>query len=389
MQSKRMKRLPPYMFGRMNEEKHRARQKGIDVIDLGMGNPDRPPAGHIVSKLCQVAHDPKAHRYSSSKGIRNLRKAICEWYGKRFGVSLDPEREAVVTIGSKEGISHLTLALLNKGDLVLLQDPTYPAYIYSVAIAGGRIRSLPLMEKDDFVPDLGKIKLRRSSKPRMLILSYPHNPTTGVVDLNFFKEVVKFAKANGIIVIHDIAYSEVCFDGYKAPSFLQVRGAKNVGIEFYSMSKTYSMAGWRVGFAVGNKKVLEALAKLKSYYDYGIYTPIQVASIVALGGSQQCVKDIVKTYQSRRGTLVNGLRRIGWDVPLPKATFYLWARIPERFQGIGSMNFASLLLKEAKVAVAPGRGFGRYGEGYVRFALVENEHRLRQAVRGIKRVLQK
>ncbi|MCD5390400.1 aminotransferase class I/II-fold pyridoxal phosphate-dependent enzyme [candidate division NPL-UPA2 bacterium] len=387
VESERISRLPPYMFGRISEEKLEARRRGIDVIDLGMGNPDRPPAGHIIEKLCQVAHDPKAHRYSASKGIVHLRKAICEWYERRFGVLLDPEREAVVTIGSKEGISHLALAILNRGDVVVVQDPTYPAYLYAVVIAGGNLVSLPLTEERNFIPDLSKIVSESYPKPRVIILSYPHNPTTQVVDLPFFQELVRFAKKEKIIVIHDLAYSEICFDGYKAPSFLQAKGAKQVGIEFYTMSKSYNMAGWRVGFALGNRKILEALVKIKGYYDYGIFTPIQVASIVALRGSQDCVEDVAETYRKRRDILVSGLNRIGWSVPTPKATMYLWAPIPDRFRKMGSMKFSSLLLKKAEVAVAPGIGFGSYGEGYVRFALVENEHRLRQAVRGIKRSL--
>lgn len=387
VESERILQLPPYMFGRISEEKLEARHKGIDVIDLGMGNPDRPPASHIIEKLCQAAHDPKAHRYSASKGIVHLRRAICEWYERRFGVFLDPEKEAVVTIGSKEGISHLTLAILNRGDAVLVQDPTYPAYLYAVVIAGGNLVSLPLTEENDFIPDLSKIVSESYPKPKAIILSYPHNPTTQVVDLPFFRELVLFAKKQKIIVIHDLAYSEICFDGYQAPSFLQAKGAKQVGIEFYTMSKSYNMAGWRVGFALGNREILEALSKIKGYYDYGIFTPIQVASIVALRSSQDCVGEVAETYRRRRDILVSGLNRIGWPVPTPKATMYLWAPIPDKFRKMGSMKFSSLLLKKAEVAVAPGIGFGRCGEGYVRFALVENEHRLRQAVRGIKKVL--
>ncbi len=387
VESDRISRLPPYMFGQIGEEKLEARRKGIDVIDLGMGNPDRPPAGYIIEKLCQVAHDPKAHRYSASKGIVHLRRAICEWYERRFGVLLDPEKEAVVTIGSKEGISHLALAILNRGDVVLVQDPTYPAYLYSVAIAGGNLVSLPLTEENNFVPDLSEIVSESYPKPKVIILSYPHNPTTQVVDLDFFQELVRFAKKEKIIVIHDLAYSEICFDGYQAPSFLQAKGAKQVGIEFYTLSKSYNMAGWRVGFALGNRKILSALSKIKGYYDYGIFTPIQVASIVALRGSQDFVEEVAETYRRRRDILVRGLNRIGWSVPTPKATMYLWAPIPDKFRKMGSMKFSSLLLKKAEVAVAPGIGFGSYGEGYVRFALVENEHRIRQAVRGIKKAL--
>ena len=387
VESDRISQLPPYMFGKINQEKLEARQQGVDVIDLGMGNPDRPPAGHIIEKLCRVAHDPKAHRYSASRGIVHFRRAISEWYGKRFGVNLDPENEALVTIGSKEGISHLTLAILNRGDVVLVQDPTYPAYLYSVAIAGGNLVGLPLNEKEDFLSDLSKVMSKTSPKPKVLILSYPHNPTTKVVDLDFFQEIVHFAKKEKIIVVHDLAYSEICFDGYQAPSFLQAKGAKQVGIEFYSMSKSYNMAGWRVGFALGNRKILRALSKIKGYYDYGIFTPIQVASIVALRGSQDCVKEVAETYRRRRDVLVKGLNRIGWSIPTPRATMYVWAPIPDKFRKMGSLKFSSLLLKKGEVAVAPGIGFGKHGEGYVRFALVENEHRLRQAVRGIKKII--
>ncbi len=383
----RISHLPPYMFGQINEEKLAVRRRGVDMIDLGMGNPDRPPADHIIEKLCQAAHDPKAHRYSASKGITHLCRAISEWYEKRFGVNLDPEKEVVATIGSKEGISHLALAILNSGDVVLAQDPTYPAYLYSVAIAGGSLVGLPLTEGDDFLSDLAQFVSKAHPKPKVIILSYPHNPTTQVVDLNFFQEIVRLAKKENLIVIHDLAYSELCFDGYKAPSFLQAKGAKEVGIEFYSMSKSYNMAGWRVGFALGNKKILEALAKIKGYYDYGMFTPVQVASIVALRGSQKCVEEIVEVYRQRRDVLVKGLNRIGWPVSTPLATMYVWAPVPDKFKELGSLKFSSLLLKESEVAVAPGIGFGKHGEGYVRFALVENEHRLRQAVRGIKKIM--
>lgn len=388
VKSERILHLPPYMFAKINEAKLEARRRGVDVIDLGMGNPDSPPAGHIIEKLCQVAHDPKAHRYSASRGIPHLRRAICGWYGRRFGVKLDPEKEAIATIGSKEGISHLALAVLNRGDVVLVQNPTYPAYLYSVAIAGGDIMSLPVTEENNYIPDMEGAVGGVYPKPKMIILSYPHNPTAQIVDLEFFERVVRFAKKENILVVHDLAYSEICFDGFTAPSFLQVKGAKNVGIEFYSMSKTYSMAGWRVGFAVGNCQMIEALAKIKGYYDYGMFAPVQVASIVALNSSQDCVSKTVDMYRQRRDVFVNGLNRIGWKVPLPKATMYVWARIPEGFRTMKSLKFAGLLLEKAEVAVAPGIGFGAHGEGYVRFALVENEHRLRQAVRGIKKVLQ-
>ena len=388
-QSHRISRLPAYLFAKINQEKLAARRKGVDVIDLGMGNPDLPPAPHIVEKLCAVAGDRKAHRYSASRGIPHLRRAICEWYERRFGVGLDPEEEVVVTIGSKEGISHVMLAVLNEGDLVLIQDPTYPAYSYAVTIAGGNLLSLPMVEGEDFLRQLAAVTEKAFPKPRVLVIGYPHNPTAQGVELDFFQEIVRFAKRHRLLVIHDLAYSEICIDGYRAPIFLEAKGARDVGIEFYSMSKTYSMAGWRVGFALGNRQVIKALARIKGYYDYGIFTPIQVASIVALRGSQACVKQTVATYQRRRDVLVRGLGRIGWDVPLPQATMYVWAPIPGGFRKKGSLAFSSLLLKKAAVAVSPGTGFGGEGDGHVRFALVENEHRLRQAVRGIRRVVGK
>jgi alanine-synthesizing transaminase len=383
-ESERIANLPPYMFGKINQEKLEARQRGVDIIDLGMGNPDRPPARHIIEKLCAVAYDQKVHRYSASRGIKHLRKAICEHYEKKFSVALDPESEALVTIGSKEGISHLMLATINKGDVIAIQDPTYPSYIYSIAIAGGKMRGISSGAGDDFISALGKLPLR---KMKMIVINYPHNPTTQVADLSFFAKVVDFAKKKGLIVVHDLAYADICFDGYQAPSFLEAPGAKEVGIEFYTLSKSYNMAGWRVGFVLGNKEVLKALAKIKGYYDYGIFTPIQVASIAALRGSQECVAETTETYRRRRDVLVRGLNNIGWEVSLPVATMYVWAKIPPRFQGMGSLDFSSLLLKKGEVAVSPGIGFGENGEGYVRFALVENEHRIRQAVRGIRKAL--
>ncbi len=386
-EAKRISNLPPYMFGIINNEKLKLRQSGVDIIDLGMGNPDTPPAGHIIDKLCEVARDKRAHRYSASRGIKHLRGAICQWYEKRFGVCLDPESEAIATIGSKEGISHLTLATLDKGDVVLLQNPTYPAYAYSIAIAGGKTFSLPLNERNNFIPDLERLTPSVCPNPKMLIISYPHNPTTQVVTEEFFRKLVHFARRRNVIIVHDIAYSEICFDGYRAPSFLEVPGAKNVGVEFYSMSKTYSMAGWRVGFVVGNKKLVGALAKIKGYYDYGIFTPIQVASIMALREREEHIEKIRELYQRRRDVFVNGLNRVGWTTPLPKATMYVWARIPQKFRKLGSLKFASMLLKKGEVAAAPGIGFGKGGDKYVRFALVENEKRLRQAIRGIKKVL--
>lgn len=387
IESERIKNLPPYLFHHINERKLKARQGGHDVIDLGMGNPDQPTPPHIVEKLREVALDPRAHRYSASKGIKHLRKAICDWYQERFNVELDPETEAVAVIGSKEGISHLMLAVLNKGDTILIPNPTYPSHLYSVIIAGGNIYDIPLLPENNFLPDFSITLLGRYPKPKALLLSYPHNPTTAVVNLEFFEKAVEFAKKNNLFIIHDLAYSEICFDGYQAPSFLQAKDAKKVGMEFYSLSKTYNMAGWRLGFAIGNKDLVGALAKLKTYYDYGVFTPIQVAGITALTGSQECIKEIVSTYQRRRDVLANGLNSIGWKVEKPEATMYLWARIPEKFQKIGSMKFSLDLLDKAEVAVSPGIGFGKFGEGYVRFALVENEQRIKQAIKNIKKFL--
>jgi len=388
VESRRIKRLPPYLFARVNQLKMEARWAGEDIIDLGMGNPDRPTPPHIVEKLCEVAHDPKAHRYSASRGIKHLRRAVCEWYKRRFDISLDYEKEAIVVIGSKEGIAHLSLAILDEGDLVIVPDPTYPIHMYSVVIAGGNVCNIPLEPWDGFLSRVAEAAKKMYPKAKVLILSFPHNPTTKVVEIDFFKEVVKLAKKHNLIVVHDIAYAEICFDGYKAPSFLEVEGAKDVGIEFYSLSKTYNMAGWRVGFAVGNERIIAALAKLKSYYDYGIFTPIQVAGIVALQGDQSCVDEVVQTYQRRRDVLVEGLRRIGWHVEKPLATMYVWAPLPEKFREMGSLDFSLLLLKKGCVAVSPGVGFGEHGEGFVRFALVENEHRIKQALRGIRKVLE-
>ncbi len=387
IEAERIRNLPPYLFHHINERKLKARQAGKDVIDLGMGNPDQPTPPHIVEKLREVALDPRAHRYSASRGIKHLRKAICDWYQERFNVELDPETEAVVVIGSKEGISHLMLAVLDKGDTVLIPNPTYPSHLYSVIIAGGNIYDIPLLPESNFLPDFSTTILGRYPRPKALLLSYPHNPTTAVVNLEFFEKAVEFAQRNNLFIIHDLAYSEICFDGYQAPSFLQAKGAKKIGMEFYSLSKTYNMAGWRVGFAVGNKELIGALAKLKTYYDYGVFTPIQVASITALTGSQECIKEIVSTYQMRRDVLVNGLNTIGWKVEKPKATMYVWARIPEEFQKIGSMKFSLDLLDKADVAVSPGIGFGKFGEGYLRFALVENEQRIKQAIKNIKKFI--
>lgn len=386
LQSERIRNLPPYMFQEINAKKLKLRREGRDIIDLGMGNPDRPPPKPVIEKLKEVSNDIKAHRYSASKGIFHLRREICLWYEKRFGVKLDPEEEVVVCIGSKEGISHLALAIFDKGDVVLIPNPTYPSHLYSAIIAGASIYDIPLTKENNFIPDLSQPIYDRFPAPKAIILSYPNNPTTQIVDINFFKDVVKFAKKNNLIVIHDIAYSEICFDGYKAPSFLQVKGAKSVGIEFYSLSKTYNMAGWRVGFAVGNRDVIKALAKLKSYYDYGIFTPIQVAAITALRLEKKYIDEVVETYRKRRDALIEGLERIGWNVEKPKATMYVWAEIPEKFKNMGSMKFSMFLLEKANVAVSPGVGFGKYGEGYIRMALVENEQRIKQSIRSLRKI---
>jgi alanine-synthesizing transaminase len=384
----RIKRLPPYVFAIVNNLKMEARRKGEDIIDLGMGNPDGATPKHIVDKLVEAARKPKNHRYSASKGITQLRMAVCEWYKNRYDVELDPESEAVVTIGSKEGLSHLVLATVGPGDVVLTPTPAYPIHPYSVIIAGGEVRTVPIGPGTDFFDEIEKAYKTTWPRPKMLIMNFPHNPTTQVVDgLDLFRKVVAFAKENNIIVLHDLAYADLVFDDYKAPSFLQVPGAKDVGVEFYSLTKSYSMAGWRVGFCVGNKEIVGALIKIKSYLDYGMFQPIQIASVIALRGPQECVEDIRRVYERRRNVLVKGLKQAGWIMEPPKATMFAWAEIPDRFKKMGSLNFCKLLIKEAGVAVSPGIGFGEGGDDYVRFALVENEHRIRQATKGIKRVL--
>jgi alanine-synthesizing transaminase len=385
----RIKRLPPYVFAIVNAMKIEARRRGEDIIDLGMGNPDQGTPQHIVDKLIEAAQHPKNHRYSASKGITKLRTAICDWYKRRYDVDLDPETEAVVTIGSKEGLSHLALATVEPGDVVLTTTPAYPIHPYSVIIAGGEVRSIPIRKDSDFFDDMQEAFKNTWPRPKMLIINFPNNPTTAVVDVAFFQKITDFARENDVMVIHDLAYADLNFDGYRAPSFLQARGAKEVGVEFYSLTKSYNMAGWRVGFCAGNKDMVGALIKIKSYLDYGMFQPIQIASIIALNGPQECVKEITDTYQSRRDVLVDGLNKAGWSIERPKATMFVWAEIPEHFRRIGSLEFAKKLIKEAKVAVSPGIGFGEYGDGYVRFALVENEHRIRQAVKGIKQAIQK
>ncbi len=383
----RIKRLPPYVFAQVQALKLDARHRGEDIIDLGLGNPDQPTPPHIVDKLVEAARNPRNHRYSASRGITKLRHAITAWYKRHYDVDLDPETEAIVTIGSKDGIAHLALAMIGPGDVVLTPTPTYPIHTYSVIIAGGDVRGIELRQDSDFFDDLMRVYRQTLPRPRILVLNFPHNPTTAVVDLEFFKKVVTFAKEHNVYVIHDLAYADLVYDGYRAPSLLQVPEAKDIGVEFYTLSKSYNMPGWRVGFCVGNREMVGALSKIKSYLDYGIFQPIQIASIIALNGPQDCVKETVARYQHRRNELVNGLNRIGWPVPMPRATMFVWARIPPPFRGMGSLEFSKLLLREAKVAVSPGIGFGEGGDEYVRMALVENEHRTRQAVRGIKKAL--
>ncbi|MEE9137255.1 MAG: alanine transaminase [candidate division NC10 bacterium] len=383
----RMKRLPPYIFSIVNELKAKARAQGEDIIDFGMGNPDQPTPQHIVDKLCEAARNPKNHRYSVSRGITKLRGAIADWYRRRYGVEIDPETEAIVTIGAKEGISHLALAIVERGDVALVPSPTYPIHAYSIIIAAGDVRNVPLGPGIDFFEKLQEAYKSCWPPPKLLILSFPHNPTTQVVDLQFFHRVVEFAKAHRLIIIHDLAYADLTFDGYQAPSFLQVPGARDVGVEFFSLSKSYNMPGWRVGFAVGNRQIIAALAQIKSYLDYGHFQPVQIASIIALNGPQDCVREIVATYKARRDVLVDGLNRLGWPCDKPLGTMFVWAKIPEAYRPMGSLEFSKFLLDKAKVAVSPGIGFGDLGDEYVRFALVENQHRTRQALQGIKRAL--
>jgi len=382
----RIKRLPPYVFNIVNDLKAQARAAGEDVIDFGMGNPDQPTPQHIVDKMTEAAQRGDTHRYSVSRGIPRLRKAICGWYKTKYDVDLDFETEAIVTIGSKEGLAHLALATLGPGDAVLVPNPAYPIHPYGFVIAGADIRHVPISPEVDFFHELEKAIKTSYPKPKMLVLNFPGNPTTQCVDLEFFEKVVKMAKEHDIWVVHDNAYAEIVFDGYKAPSILEVPGAKDIAVEFYSLSKTYNMPGWRVGFMCGNKELVGALARIKSYLDYGMFTPIQVAAIAALEGPQDCVDDIRALYKERRDVLCEGLNAIGWAVEKPKATMFVWAKIPEQYRQMGSLEFSKKLLKEAKVAVSPGIGFGDFGDEYVRFGLIENTHRTRQAVRGIKQM---
>jgi len=383
----RISRLPPYVFGIVRDLLIEARRKGEDIIDLGMGNPDLPTPKHVVSKLVEAAQNPRNHRYSATRGITNLRLAIANWYRRRYGVDIDPEDEVVVTMGAKEGIGHLVLATISQGEVVFVPNPAYPIHSYSVVIAGGDLRTIPLLPREEFFERLNIAVKTTWPLPKMLIISFPNNPTTEVVEKDFFERTVAFAKEHDMMVVHDLAYADLAFDGYRAPSFLEVPGAKDVGVEFFSMSKSYSMPGWRVGFAAGNKRMINALSRIKSYFDYGVFQPIQIASIIALNEGDADVPEIVEKYRARRDVLCEGLCRLGWEVEKPRATMFVWAKIPEKYAAMGSIEFSKFLLTEAKVATSPGIGFGEFGEGYVRFALVENEHRIKQAVKGIRNLL--
>lgn len=380
----RIDRLPPYVFNITAELKLAARRRGEDIIDLSMGNPDGATPSHIVAKLVEVAQRPETHGYSTSRGIPRLRRAISHWYEDRYGVTIDPDREAIVTIGSKEGLAHLMLATLDRGDTVVVPDPSYPIHIYGAVIAGADIRSVPNTPDTDFFTELERALRGSYPKPKMVVLGFPSNPTAQCVELDFFEKVIALAHRYDILVVHDLAYADIVFDGWRAPSIMQVPGARDVAVEFFTLSKSYNMAGWRIGFMVGNPELVTALARIKSYHDYGTFTPLQVAAIAALEGDQSCVRTIAKTYEHRRDVLVRGLNEAGWSVEKPKASMYVWAKIPEIYRQLGSLEFAKQLLERAHVCVSPGIGFGDYGDGHVRLALIENENRIRQAVRGIK-----
>lgn len=382
----RIDRLPPYVFAIVDELKMQARRAGEDIIDFGMGNPDNPPPQSIIDKLCEAAKNPRNHRYSTSRGITKLRLAIAHYYQRRFGVDLDHESEVVTTIGVKEGFSHLMWATVNPGDMVMVPTPAYPIHSYGPIFANGDVLHFPFSSPDELLHDMQQAYKRHWPRPKVLILNFPHNPTTSCVDLDFFRQVVEFARAEGLLVVHDFAYADLVFDGYRAPSLLQVPGAKEVGVEFFSMSKSFNMPGWRVGFAVGNPALVGALRKMKSYLDYGIFQPLQIASIVALNELEHEVQVICDMYQQRRDVLVLGLQRLGWPVQMPRGTMFVWAPIPEQYRVMGSLEFSKHVLKEAKVAVSPGIGFGEGGDQYVRFALIENAHRTRQALRGLRRL---
>ena len=381
----RIERLPRYVFEEINQLKIQARHQGKDIIDFGMGNPDQATPDFIVNKLKETVNKKETHRYSQSKGIPRLRKAISDWYDRKYNVAIDPENEAIVTMGSKEGLGHLALATMDKGDVILVPNPSYPIHPFGFIIAGADIRHVPIGPGIDFFSQLEEAIANSFPKPRMLVLNFPSNPTTECVDLSFFEKVVEIAKKNEIWVIHDLAYADLCFDGYKAPSLLEVVGAKDIGVEFFTLSKSYNMPGWRVGFCCGNKDLIGALSRVKSYYDYGLFTPIQVASIIALNEGDEEVKKIRDIYKDRRDILCDGLNKIGWEVEKPKATMFVWAKIPEKFK-MESVEFSKLLLNECDVAVSPGVGFGQYGDSYVRFSLIENRQRINQAVKGIKKI---
>ena len=385
----RIQRLPPYVFNITGEMKMSARRRGEDIIDFGMGNPDGATPKHIVDKLVESVMKPPTHRYSVSKGIPRLRRAIANWYKTRYEVDLDPDTEAIVTIGSKEGIAHLCLAILDSRDTVLVPNPSYPIHIYGPVIAGAHVVSVPIVDREQFLAQLEDLIPRMTPRPKALIVNFPSNPTTECVELPFLARLVELARQYGFYLIHDLAYADIAFDGYKPPSVLQVPGAKDVAVEFFTMSKSYNMPGWRVGFMVGNRTLVAALGRLKGYFDYGTFTPIQVASIAALEGPQDCVTEICDIYQKRRDVLVDGLNKLGWPVVSPKATMFVWARIPEQYAHLGSMEFSKQLLIDAKTAVSPGIGFGDYGDTHVRFSLIENEERTRQALRGIRQMFAK
>jgi alanine-synthesizing transaminase len=383
----KIKRLPPYVFAVVNQLKMELRHGGADIIDLGMGNPDQPTPQHIVDKLCEAAQDGRNHRYSVSRGIPGLRRAVCAWYKRKFDVDLDPESEAIATIGSKEGLAHLAVAITSPGDLILTPNPAYPIHPYGFIIAGADIRHVPMGPGRDYFEEVQKAVKDSWPRPKILVVNFPSNPTAQVVDLAFYEKLVDFARDNDLIVISDIAYAEICFDGYQCPSIMQVAGAKDVAVEFYSLSKTYNMPGWRMGFMVGNSEIVAALAKIKSYLDYGTFQPLQIASCAALNGSQECVEQIRLMYQSRRDVLIDGMHKMGWMAERPKATMFVWAEIPDEFKAAGSLEFSKRMLREGGVAISPGIGFGDYGDNYVRIALIENEHRTRQALRGMRQFL--
>jgi alanine-synthesizing transaminase len=387
-QFRRISRLPPYVFNIIGDLKHQARSAGEDIIDFGMGNPDQATPPHIVDKLVETVRRKDTHRYSQSKGIPRLRKAICDWYQRRYDVTLDPATEAIVTLGSKEGLAHLALATTGPGDAVLVPNPSYPIHPYGFVISGADIRHVPMGEDEEaFFVELEKAIHNTWPRPKMLVLNFPSNPTAHCVELDFYEKVIAIAREYHIWVVQDLAYADLCYDGYRAPSILQVEGARDVAVEFFSMSKSYNMPGWRVGFCCGNRTLVGALARIKSYLDYGMFTPVQVSAIAALEGDQSCVAEIAAMYKSRRDVLCSGLNASGWPVTPPRATMFVWARLPEYYREMGSLEFSKKLLADAKVAVSPGVGFGEYGEDYVRFGLIENEHRTRQAIRNIKRMI--